>query len=66
MDEGGIMDEIGLNRQNEFYLYETQHKGKFTNLDISNKTSQTFWMDESDNVDNMKRDVTTLHMNIRM
>jgi hypothetical protein len=42
MDEGGIMDEIGLNRQNEFYLYETQHKGKFTNLDISNKTSQTF------------------------
>lgn len=26
MDEGGIMDKIGLNRQNEFYLYETQHK----------------------------------------
>jgi len=49
MDEGGIMDEIGLNRQNEFYLYETQHKGKFTNLDISNKTEswqyQWCWWD---------------------
>lgn len=42
MDDGGIMDEIGLNWQNEFYLYETQLKGKSTNLDISNETSQTF------------------------
>ncbi len=41
MDEGGIMDEIELNWQNEFYSYETQHKQKFRNLDISNKTSQT-------------------------